>query len=68
MRNAILVRAAVVLTMAFGCASVLVAQAPSGTKSFDPKTTNTDAAITLTVVRKQGLEPLPSLPAAAPHK
>ena len=25
--------------------SVLIAQAPSGTKSFDPKTTNTDAAI-----------------------
>ena len=32
--------------MALGCyATALVAQAPSGTKSFDPKTTNTDAAI-----------------------
>ena len=46
MRNRIIVRSAAVLIMAFGWwASVLIAQAPSGTKSFDPKTTNTDAAI-----------------------
>jgi hypothetical protein len=46
MRKQIFVRSAAVLIMAFGWwASVLIAQAPSGTKSFDPKTTNTDAAI-----------------------
>jgi hypothetical protein len=46
MRYRIFVRAAAVLIMAFGSwAAVLIAQAPSGTKSFDPKTTNTDAAI-----------------------
>jgi hypothetical protein len=40
------VRSAGVLIMAFGWwGSVLIAQAPSGTRSFDPKTTNTDAAI-----------------------
>ena len=46
MRNRMFVRSAAVLITAFGWwASVLVAQTPSGTKSFDPKTTNTDAAI-----------------------
>src|SRR5258705_13998308 len=46
MRNRIFVRSAAVLIMAFvWWASVVIAQAPSGTKSFDPKTTNTDAAI-----------------------
>ena len=46
MRNRIFVRSAAVLILAFGWwASVLIAQAPSGTKSFDPKITNTDAAI-----------------------
>ena len=46
MRKRIFVRSAAVLIMAFGwLASVLIAQAPSGTKSFDPKITNTDAAI-----------------------
>ena len=45
MRNRFL-RTAAVLIMAFGWYGlVLVAQAPSGTKSFDPKQTNTDAAI-----------------------
>jgi len=45
MRNRFLWTAAV-LIMAFGWYGlVLVAQAPSGTKSFDPKQTNTDAAI-----------------------
>ena len=45
MRNRFLWTAAV-LIMAFGWyGPALVAQAPSGTKSFDPKTTNTDAAI-----------------------
>src|SRR5438105_4691771 len=46
MRYRALLRSAAVLIMALGCyATALVAQAPSGTKSFDPKTTNTDAAI-----------------------
>src|SRR5262245_58442008 len=45
MRNRFL-RTAAVLIMAFRWYGlVLVAQAPSGTKSFDPKQTNTDAAI-----------------------
>jgi hypothetical protein len=45
MRNRFL-RTAAVLIMGFGWYGlVLVAQAPSGTKSFDPKQTNTDAAI-----------------------
>ena len=38
--------AAVTLVMVFGlCAQVRAGQTPSGTKSFDPTTTNTDAAI-----------------------
>jgi hypothetical protein len=46
MRNRIFVQSAAVLIMAFGWwAAALIAQAPSGTKSFDPKITNTDAAI-----------------------
>src|SRR3981081_710338 len=46
MRNRMFVASAAVLIMAFGWwGSVLIAQAPSGTKSFDPKITNTDAAI-----------------------
>jgi hypothetical protein len=46
MRNRTFVPSATVLIMAFGWwGSALIAQAPSGTKSFDPKTTNTDAAI-----------------------
>ena len=46
MRYRIFVRSAVVLIVAFGWwGSLLTAQAPSGTKSFDPKQTNTDAAI-----------------------
>jgi len=45
MRNRFL-RTTAVLIMAFGWYGlVLVAQAPSGTRSFDPKQTNTDAAI-----------------------
>ena len=46
MRTRLLVPLAVpvILTVGF-CAAVLVAQAPSGTKKFDPTTTNTDAAI-----------------------
>src|SRR5262247_2617425 len=45
MRNRFL-RTAAVLIMAFGSYGPrLVAQAPSGTKSCDPKTTNTDSAI-----------------------
>ena len=47
MRTRVLVPlAAVTLVMVFGlCAPVRAGQAPSGTKSFDPTTTNTDAAI-----------------------
>src|SRR6186997_1098923 len=46
MRNRVFVRSATVLITAFGWwGSVLIAQAPSGTRSFDPKTTSTDAAI-----------------------
>jgi hypothetical protein len=46
MRNRIFVRSAAVLIMTFGWwGSLLIAQAPSGTKSFDPKTTSTEAAI-----------------------
>ena len=46
MRNRMFVPSAAVLIMAFGWwGAVLIAQVPSGTKSFDPKTTNTDAAI-----------------------
>jgi hypothetical protein len=47
MRTRILVPlAAVTLVLMFGlCVAVLVAQAPSGTKTFDPTTVNTDAAI-----------------------
>ena len=45
MRNRVL-RSAGILIMAFGWhAASLTAQAPSGTKTFDPKITNTDAAI-----------------------
>ena len=45
MRNRVL-RSAGILIMAFGWhAASLTAQAPSGTKTFDPRTTNTDAAI-----------------------
>jgi len=46
MRNRMFVPSAAVLIMAFGWwGSALIAQAPSGTKSFDPRITNTDAAI-----------------------
>lgn len=45
MRTGMLARAAVALALTFGSAPLLVAQAPSGTKAFDPTTTNTDAAI-----------------------
>src|SRR5678816_2584377 len=46
MRSRVNVRSAAILILAFGWyAAALIAQAPSGTKSFDPKTTNTDAAI-----------------------
>lgn len=36
---------ATLVTVAGLCATVLIAQAPSGTRSFDPTVTNTDAAI-----------------------
>jgi len=46
MRIRILAPSAVTLAAACGlCAAVLVAQAPSGTRSFDPTTTDTQAAI-----------------------
>src|ERR1041384_131391 len=46
MRSCVIVRSAAILILTFGWyASALIAQAPSGTKTFDPKTTNTDAAI-----------------------
>ena len=46
MRTRILVSLAAVTLVTLGiCAAVLVAQAPSGTRSFDPAITNTDAAI-----------------------
>ncbi len=44
MRTRVLVPLAAV-TLLFGWVHVCAAQAPSGTKSFDPTITNTDAAI-----------------------
>src|SRR6185436_2308296 len=45
MRTRMLVPLAAVIMAAGWWGSVLIAQAPSGTRSFDPKQTNTDAAI-----------------------
>src|SRR5258705_7747431 len=45
MRTRMLVPLAAVIMAAGWWGSVLIAQAPSGTKSFDPRITNTDAAI-----------------------
>ena len=48
MRSRMLVIASAVVALALVVAvgtAVLVAQAPSGTKSFDPTTTNTEAAV-----------------------
>ena len=46
MRTRVLVPLAATLVMVLGlCAQVRAGQTPSGTKSFDPTTTNTDAAI-----------------------
>jgi hypothetical protein len=46
MRPRVLMSLAAALLMAFGLwAAILAAQTPSGTRSFDPTTTNTDAAI-----------------------
>ena len=45
MRTRMLVPLAAVIMAAGWWGSVLIAQTPSGTKSFDPKITNTDAAI-----------------------
>jgi hypothetical protein len=45
MRMRILVPPGVLVIAVLAWGAVITAQAPSGTKSFDPKTTNTDAAI-----------------------
>jgi hypothetical protein len=46
MRNRTLVLLSAPLLVVVLCAAVVIAQAPSGTRTFHPTTTNTDAAIT----------------------
>ena len=45
MRNRTLVLLSAALVTVVLCAAIAVAQAPSGTRSFDATTTDTDAAI-----------------------